>query len=226
MGIPRGSCSSRARNSWPGRWLKAVDCSAETVLAVVSSARRASVSSRAVVRSDPGVDGITALEVSRDGRKLTPLGGADEPRESGYLVYAPATRTLYAVDGGATHRARPPDVPLGEAVLALGVLVQADDARRRDQGIRQPGDETQQDVPADGCPEGVWRPGPPRAGSARPRSGHPGQGIGRLAVRQCPQARHLARLTWGFPAGRTGNVTPRRLLPTLVGGVSGTTASH
>lgn len=48
--------------------------------------------------TDPHAGGITALDVSHDGRKLTTVDRVSKPLEAGYLVYAPSTRTLYAVD--------------------------------------------------------------------------------------------------------------------------------
>jgi 6-phosphogluconolactonase len=50
--------------------------------------------------SGPGADGggIDVFEVSADGSGLTALSRVDEPKEAGYLVYAPGWRTLYAVD--------------------------------------------------------------------------------------------------------------------------------
>jgi 6-phosphogluconolactonase len=42
--------------------------------------------------------GIHVVEVSRDGRQLKTLSRTDEPQEAGFLLYAPTTRTLYAVD--------------------------------------------------------------------------------------------------------------------------------
>jgi 6-phosphogluconolactonase len=50
--------------------------------------------------SGPGADGggIDVFEVSADGSRLTALSRVDEPKEAGYLVYAPGWGTLYAVD--------------------------------------------------------------------------------------------------------------------------------
>jgi len=42
--------------------------------------------------------GINVFDVSSDGRHLTALSRVDEPNEAGYLAYAPAWSTLYAVD--------------------------------------------------------------------------------------------------------------------------------
>ncbi|MFF3505033.1 lactonase family protein [Streptomyces sp. NPDC003247] len=69
--------------------------------------------------SDTEAGGITALDVSRDGRRLTPLSRVTEPREAGYLVYAPSTRTLYAVDERKTDGRGPVEPPA--AVHALSV---------------------------------------------------------------------------------------------------------
>jgi 6-phosphogluconolactonase len=50
--------------------------------------------------SGPGAagGGIDVFDVSFDGRHLTALSRVDEPNEAGYLAYAPAWSTLYAVD--------------------------------------------------------------------------------------------------------------------------------
>jgi 6-phosphogluconolactonase len=50
--------------------------------------------------SGPGADagGIDVFEVSADGSGLTALSRVEEPKEAGYLVYAPGWGTLYAVD--------------------------------------------------------------------------------------------------------------------------------
>ncbi|MGW2291537.1 lactonase family protein [Streptomyces phaeochromogenes] len=61
--------------------------------------------------SAPGAGGITVLDVGLDGRKLTPLSRVTEPREAGYLVYAPSTRTLYAVDERKTDGRGPVEPP-------------------------------------------------------------------------------------------------------------------
>lgn len=42
--------------------------------------------------------GITAFDVSWDGRRLTSISSTDVPKLAGYLVYAPSTATLYSVD--------------------------------------------------------------------------------------------------------------------------------
>jgi 6-phosphogluconolactonase len=69
--------------------------------------------------SDPGPGGITVLEVSRDGRKLTLLSRVTEPREAGYLVYVPATRTLYAVDERKTDGRGPVQPPASVHALSV-----------------------------------------------------------------------------------------------------------
>jgi 6-phosphogluconolactonase len=48
--------------------------------------------------SNPDAGGIDVFEISRDGQALTALSRVSEPKEAGYLVYAPTMRTLYAVD--------------------------------------------------------------------------------------------------------------------------------
>lgn len=45
-----------------------------------------------------GRGGVTVVEVAPDGSSLAVSSHAEEPKEAGYLAYAPATRTLYAVD--------------------------------------------------------------------------------------------------------------------------------
>lgn len=68
--------------------------------------------------TDPAAGGIAVVEVSGDGAKLTTLSTTPEPREAGYLVYAPSTRTLYAVDERKTDGRGPGPVA---AVHALQV---------------------------------------------------------------------------------------------------------
>ncbi|MBC2666713.1 lactonase family protein [Novosphingobium flavum] len=63
--------------------------------------------------------GIFAFEVTAGGRALTPLDHAPQPRDAGYLVYAPETATLYAVDERKTDGRGPVDLPA--AVHALSV---------------------------------------------------------------------------------------------------------
>jgi len=55
--------------------------------------------------------GIFGLTVSDDGRELRPLNYATEPRDAGYLVYAPETSTLYVVDERKTDGRGPVDQP-------------------------------------------------------------------------------------------------------------------
>ena len=47
---------------------------------------------------NPNGGGIYAFDVSLDGRHLELLNQVDQPKMAGYLVYAPALGTLYAVD--------------------------------------------------------------------------------------------------------------------------------
>jgi 6-phosphogluconolactonase len=47
---------------------------------------------------NPGGGGIFALEVSADGAALSLLSHVLEPKQAGYLAYAPSLSTLYAVD--------------------------------------------------------------------------------------------------------------------------------
>lgn len=48
--------------------------------------------------SAPGGGGIYVFDVSSDGHRLRALGRVDEPKEAGYLVYAPSWGRLYTVD--------------------------------------------------------------------------------------------------------------------------------
>lgn len=48
--------------------------------------------------AEPDAGGIHVLGVSPDGSEMTALGHVREPLEAGYLVHAPSTGTLYAVD--------------------------------------------------------------------------------------------------------------------------------
>ncbi|MBC2666688.1 lactonase family protein [Novosphingobium flavum] len=63
--------------------------------------------------------GIYGLAVSDDGRGLTALNHAPEPKDAGYLVHAADTGTLYAVDERKTDGRGPVDKPA--AVHALSV---------------------------------------------------------------------------------------------------------
>lgn len=63
--------------------------------------------------------GIFAVSVSADGRDLHHLHQASEPKDAGYLVFAPDTSTLYAVDERKTDGRGPVDKPA--AVHALDV---------------------------------------------------------------------------------------------------------
>ncbi|MFD7814593.1 lactonase family protein [Streptomyces sp. NPDC059785] len=69
--------------------------------------------------TDPTAGGITALDVSWDGRKITPAHRIAEPREAGHLAYAESTGTLYAVDERKTDGRGPVQPPA--AVHALSV---------------------------------------------------------------------------------------------------------
>ncbi|MFD7135458.1 lactonase family protein [Streptomyces sp. NPDC059894] len=69
--------------------------------------------------TDPTAGGITTLEAAWNGRELAPVHHIAEPREAGYLVYAPATGTLYAVDERKTDGRGPVEPPA--AVHALSV---------------------------------------------------------------------------------------------------------
>jgi 6-phosphogluconolactonase len=62
--------------------------------------------------------GIAVFEVSADGRQLTALSRVDEPREAGYLAYAPAWSTLYAVDERKTDGRGPVEPPAGVHAFA------------------------------------------------------------------------------------------------------------
>lgn len=55
--------------------------------------------------------GIFGLTVSQDGRSLQPLNYATEPKDAGYLVFAPETSTLYVVDERKTDGRGPVDPP-------------------------------------------------------------------------------------------------------------------
>jgi 6-phosphogluconolactonase len=69
--------------------------------------------------SDAGTGGIGAFEVSADGRHMTALSRVDEPKEAGYLAYAPSWGTLYAVDERKTDGRGP--VELAASVHAFAV---------------------------------------------------------------------------------------------------------
>lgn len=47
---------------------------------------------------NPGGGGIYALDIRKDGSELSVLNHTAKPQQAGYLAYAPAWRTLYAVD--------------------------------------------------------------------------------------------------------------------------------
>jgi 6-phosphogluconolactonase len=69
----------------------------------------------------PGTQGggIFGFEVSADGCELKPLSHAPEPRDAGYLIYATATQTLYAVDERKTDGRGPVDKPAAVHALSL-----------------------------------------------------------------------------------------------------------
>jgi len=71
------------------------------------------------VAPDAKGGGIFGLCVSDDGRTLSHLNHTAEPKDAGYLVYAPETSTLYAVDERKTDGRGPVDFPA--AVHALEV---------------------------------------------------------------------------------------------------------
>jgi 6-phosphogluconolactonase len=68
---------------------------------------------------DAADGGIDVFEVSADGRQLTALSRVNEPKEAGYLAYAPSWRTLYAVDERKTDGRGP--VEPAAAVHAFAV---------------------------------------------------------------------------------------------------------
>lgn len=61
--------------------------------------------------ASPGGGGIDVVDVSPDGDRLTPLSRVEQPGEAGYLVYAPGTGTLYAVDERKTDGRGPAGPP-------------------------------------------------------------------------------------------------------------------
>ncbi|MBT2246129.1 lactonase family protein [Sphingobium sp. BHU LFT2] len=63
--------------------------------------------------------GIYALAVAADGSDLRLLSRVEEPKEAGYLVYAPETRTLYAVDERKTDGRGPVDPPAAVHAFAV-----------------------------------------------------------------------------------------------------------
>ena len=63
--------------------------------------------------------GIDVFEVSPDGRRLTTLSRVDEPKEAGYLAYAPAWSTLYAVDERKTDGRGPVEPPAAVHAFAV-----------------------------------------------------------------------------------------------------------
>ncbi|MDQ6948987.1 MAG: lactonase family protein, partial [Actinomycetota bacterium] len=69
--------------------------------------------------SAPGGGGIDVFHVSMDDGRLTALSRVDQPKEAGYLVYAPSWRTLYAVDERKTDGRGP--VEAAAAVHAFAV---------------------------------------------------------------------------------------------------------
>jgi 6-phosphogluconolactonase len=71
---------------------------------------------------NPGGGGIYALELSPNGETLTPLTQTAEPKQAGYLVYAPSLQTLYSVDERKTDGRGP--VGAAASVHAFAVNVQ------------------------------------------------------------------------------------------------------
>jgi 6-phosphogluconolactonase len=63
--------------------------------------------------------GIDVLEVSPDGRWLAILNRVDEPKQAGYLVYAPSSETLYAVDERKTDGRGPVEPPAAVHAFAV-----------------------------------------------------------------------------------------------------------
>lgn len=68
---------------------------------------------------NPGGGGIHTFEVRADGHHLEYLRQVDEPRQAGYLAYAPSSGTLYAVDERKTDGRGP--VQPAASVHALSV---------------------------------------------------------------------------------------------------------
>jgi 6-phosphogluconolactonase len=64
--------------------------------------------------------GIDVFDVSADGSRLTPLSRADEPKEAGYLAYAPSWGTLYAVDERKTDGRGPVEPAAAVHAFAVG----------------------------------------------------------------------------------------------------------
>ncbi|SLK09113.1 lactonase family protein [Novosphingobium mathurense] len=63
--------------------------------------------------------GIFSFGVSQDGSTLEPIGHAPEPKDAGYLVYAPERRRLYSVDERKTDGRGPVDKPAAVHALAV-----------------------------------------------------------------------------------------------------------
>lgn len=63
--------------------------------------------------------GIYAFAVSADVRSFEAISHAPEPKDAGYLVYAPETSTLYAVDERKTDGRGPVDKPAAVHALAV-----------------------------------------------------------------------------------------------------------
>ncbi|WP_067683770.1 lactonase family protein [Nocardia miyunensis] len=66
-----------------------------------------------------GPGGIDVFDVSADGKHLTHLSHAAEPAQAGYLVYAPASSVLYAVDERKTDGRGPVGRPAAVHALAV-----------------------------------------------------------------------------------------------------------
>jgi 6-phosphogluconolactonase len=76
---------------------------------------------------NPGGGGIFALEVSADGAALSLLSHVLEPKQAGYLAYAPSLSTLYAVDERKTDGRG----PVGVAASVHAFAVNPQDASLR-----------------------------------------------------------------------------------------------
>lgn len=68
---------------------------------------------------NPGGGGISVVEVSPDGDRLTLTGKTDEPGLAGYLAHAPSLGTLYAVDERKTDGRGPVQPPAAVHAFAV-----------------------------------------------------------------------------------------------------------
>ncbi|WP_343227978.1 lactonase family protein [Stakelama flava] len=71
------------------------------------------------VSPDARGGGIFSFHVASGGAALTALGHAAEPKDAGYLLHAPETNTLYAVDERKTDGRGPVDKPAAVHALAI-----------------------------------------------------------------------------------------------------------